>query len=509
MPTSTEKYSLIAKNTMLLYVRTFITMLVGLYTSRVLLEALGIDNYGIFNVVGGIVAFSSIITGSMANACSRYTAYALGQSDMQQLKTVFCTSANVQIIMGLIAALILEIGGIWFINTVANIPPDRLHAANWVLQCTIITTFISLSIVPYHALIIAHERMSVYAWMSIIDVTAKLLICFALLHFGGDRLILYAWLLVGVTLFVAILYVIYCRRNFAAAKYERKINKPLLKDMVQFSGWNLLNNSAWVSCSSGVNMLVNVYFGVAYNAARGVAATVNGCVQAFIGNFTTAFNPQIVKSYAANDMAYCFALANRGMKFTWLLMLIFIVPVSIEADKLLHLWLTEVPPLASLFLIFSMFESLAVQSGSTFLALIQATGKMKRYSILTTLYVGLIFPITWIAFHFGAPVWISYPVFIFIFFTLNVVRLSELKRLMQYSWKTWLKDVLRPCLTVTALSFVLPIVIAHFWQDSLLRFIVLVPISALYTAGIIYALGLTSPERDFVMTKIRNILHRI
>lgn len=497
---------------MMLYIRTFITMIVGLYTGRVMLEALGIDNYGIQNAVGSIVGFSSIITGAMTQAGSRFITYSLGKDNLSRQREVFATTVNAQIIIAIICVIALDTIGLWWLNAEAKIPEGRMFAANWVLQTSIITLFISLVTVPYRSCIVAHEYMSIYAWTSIVDVILKLAIVFAIMHYGGDRLIFYSNLGVAVSLGMSIFYCWYSRSHFQEVRYRLYVHKPLLKEMTQFSGWNMLNHSSWIMCTSGVNMLVNTFFGVVYNASRGVAGTVNGAVQGFVGNFTTAFVPQITKSYAAGDYSYCYSLVNRGIRYTWFLMYIFIVPVCIEAKTLLNLWLVEVPPLSVLFLRFTMFESLALSSGQSLLTLIQADGKIKVYTMCAALYAGLVFPFAWIAFRLGAPVWSTYPIFIFIFFTINIIRLWILRRNTTYCWKSYLADVLSPCITVSIVSFIIPIVIATLWQPSFIRFFVLSAISVVNTIAVIYWLGLKPNERVFFKDKavllISKILHR-
>ncbi len=500
----------IAKNTLALYFRTFITMIVGLYTGRIMLQALGVENYGINAVVGGIVGMSALITSTMSQAISRYITYALGKGDKSQLQTMFSTSINAQIVMALIVAVVLEIAGVWFLNSEASIPPGRMEAANWVLQCSITTLMISLISSPFNALIIAHERMSIYAYMSIVDVTLKLAICFAIMAYGGDRLILLAVLHIGVALFMNTFYGWYCHRNFAEARYSPKVfDKGLMKELTVFSGWNLMNNGAYVFATQGVNMLINVFFGVVFNASRSIAMTVNTAILGFVNNFTTAFSPQITKSYAAGDTAYAVNLANRGTKFTWLMMYIFLVPVFMEAEMLLWLWLGEVPDMAPLFLRFAMFESLAVMSGANLFRLIQADGHVKKYTIHAAITAGFIFPVTWIAYWLGAPVWVTYVVFIADFLVLNLVRIADIKRLMTFSVRPFLRDCCVPCALVSVASFILPLAVAHYMERGIVRFLVNVPISVLWTSLCCIILGLTKSERTFFWNKFVLVVNKI
>ena len=502
-----ERNKRIAKNTMMLYIRTFITLIVGLYTGRVMLEALGIDNYGIQNVVGGIVAFTSLIVGTTSAASSRYITYALGEGNLDKMRNVFTTVANVQILMGLAAVVFLEIGGVWFLNEYANIPEGRMYAANWVLQCSILTTFIGLISAPYCSCIIAHEHMSIYAWTSIVDAVIKLLICYIIMWYDKDRLIFYVSLLAVTQILMTLFYACYSHRKFQEVRYRFKLDMKLLKEMASYSGWNLFGNTAWILNTQGVNMLINVFFGVAFNAARGVAVTVNGSVQSFVSNFTTAFTPQITKSYAAGDYAYCYDLVNRSSKMTWFMMYIFIVPVCIEAKTLLSLWLV-VPPMADVFLCFTMFESLSIASSQNLFRIIQANGNVKRYTVEVSLYGFMVFPLTWIAYRLGAPVWSSYPIFIFIYFTLVYFRFRALKRLTTYDWHSFMRDVIVPCMKVSIISFIAPLTVAYFWPDSTLRFFILAPLSAANVVLTIYLFGLTKGEKQFFKEKLRLILNK-
>ena len=499
----------IVKNTLILYCRTFITMIVGIYTSRIMLEALGIDNYGIINVVGGIVSFSAVITGVMSSSISRYLNFHLGKGDIVKLKNIFSTSLFVQGIIALAIVLVFETGGLWFLNAKANIPSDRLYAANWVLQFSIFTTVIGVMRAPFEATIISHERMSIYAYMSLIDVFLKLGICYLVLWIAWDKLILYSLLTTVVTFGMAVFYSIYSSRSFEEVCIRKRIDKELLKEMTGFSGWSLFNNTASILSTQGISLIINIFFGVAVNAARGIVNTVNSCVQGFVYNFTVSFNPMITKSYAAGNYSYCYSLVNRSAKFTWLMMLVFIVPICVEANKLLSLWLVDVPPYASIFLQLSLFEVLAVQVGNPLFKLIQANGNIKKYSIEASIWAGMTFPLTYLAYKLGAPVWISYPIYITVFFSLNFIRLRNLSILTSYNVKSFYKDVIKPGVMVTGLSFIVPLLIISVWPSSLLRFFVVVPISVLVTLISAYFLGLDPTEKSFVKEKVQDTLIKL
>lgn len=505
-----ENNKRIAQNTLALYFRTFITMLVGLYTGRVMLQALGVDDYGINNVVGGIVAMSSLITSTMSQAISRYITFTIGLGDNERLKTMFSTSVNAQILMSFIAVLLLEIFGLWFLNNEANIPTERIEAAHWVFQCSLVSLIIMLISTPYNALLVAHERMSIYAYTSIAEVTLKLAVVFLIITYDGDRLILFSILNVLVGLGMRIFYGWYCGKHFEEANYHLKtFEKSLLKELTIFSGWNLLNNGAWVFATQGVNMLVNVFFGVIFNAARGIAQTVNGAVQSFVGNFTMAFSPQITKSYAAGNKEYAIRLANRGTKFSWLMMYVFIVPVCCEAETLLRLWLGQVPEWSVLFLRFAMFESLSVTSGQNLFRLIQADGRVKEYTIHASITAGLIFPLVWILYYLGTPVWTAYAVFIIDFMLMNIVRFYDIKKLMPFSIRQFFKEALIPCIIVSISSFIVPLIICNYMESSTLRFFLNVPIAIIWTCICCILFGLTKNEKAFFLEKAKIIILKI
>lgn len=475
-----------------------------------MLQALGVDNYGINNVVGGIVAMSTLITGTMSQAISRYITYTIGEGDRERLKTMFSTSVNAQIVMSVLAVMVLEIFGLWFLGSEASIPEGRMTAAHWVFQCSLVSLVISLVSSPYNALLVAHERMGIYAYTGIAEVTLKLAVVFLILASDGDRLILLSILNVLVGLVMYIFYSWYCGRHFEEARYRvRTFDKGLLRELTVFSGWNLMNNGAWVFATQGVNMLVNVFFGVAYNAARGIAQTVNSAVQSFVGNFTMAFSPQITKTYAAGDKDYAISLSNKGTRFSWLMMYIFIVPVCCEAETLLRIWLGSVPDYAPLFLRFAMFESLAVSSGQNLYRLIQADGHVKKYTIHAAITAGMIFPLAWLLYYLGAPVWTAYVVFILDFMFLNVVRFLDMKKLMPFSIHQFVREVFIPCMTISVVSFVVPLAICYYMESGLLRFFINVPVAVLWTTVCCMAFGLTKNERKFFLDKIKNITAKI
>lgn len=474
-----------------------------------MLQALGVDNYGINNVVGGIVGMSSLLTGAVSSSITRFITYALGEGDKERMKTVFSTSINVMILMSIVAFIALEIIGVWFLSSKADIPDGRMLAAHWVLQCSIVTLVINLISQPYNATIIAHEHMSIYAYMSIVDVTLKLGVCYAIKAFDGDRLILFALLNTGIALGMRLFYSWYCSRHFDESKYNyRLFDKSFFKEMSQFTGWYLVGNAVWVFNTQGLNMLINVFFGVALNAARGVAVTVTTTITNFVNNFTVAFIPQITKSYASKDMDRVLFLVFQGTKFTWFLIFIFIVPVFWEADTLLNLWLGEPPAYASLFLRFALFESWSIIISFALHNVILASGQLKRVQIRIAIYTAFIFPLTWLFYSLGAPVWASYVVFILLNTTAKGFTLSELKRIMDFPVLRFMKECVLRCTVVTVIAFCLPGIIVYLMPQSILRFVIVVPVAILWTLLCDYFIGLNKDEKKLAITLVKKISNK-
>lgn len=510
MPDQSSNNKRIAKNTIALYFRTFITMIVGLYTSRIMLQALGVDNYGINNVVGGIVAMSSLLTGAVTSTITRFITYALGEGDKQRMKLVFSTSVNVMIALSVLAVIFLEVIGVWFLMTQADIPEGRMEAAHWVLQCSIITLVFNLVSQPYNATIVAHEHMSIYAYMSIIDVTLKLAVCYVIIWYSGDRLILLSLLNVAIALGMRLFYSWYCNHHFDEAHYDyRLFDKSFIKEMSKFTGWYLVGNAVWVFNTQGLNMLINVFFGVAFNAARGIAMSVTSAITSFVNNFTVAFIPQITKSYASGDKDRLMFLVFKGTKFTWFLIFLFIIPVFWEADCLLKLWLCNPPEYASLFLRFALFESWSIIISFALHNTILATGKIKRVQTKIAAYTSLIFPLTWLCFRLGAPVWSSYMIFILLNTSSKFFSIYELKKLVDFPVIKFFNKCVCPCTVVTMISFTLPGVIVYTMPQSIVRFFIVVPIAILWTLACEYLFGLDKHEKQIVLSYARKLTNRI
>ena len=489
----------IAKNTLLLYFRLILTMGVGLFTSRVVLNTLGVEDYGVYNVVGGVVAMFALFTGSLSAAISRFLTYELGKGNVKKLNVVFSTSVTIQVVLAIVVCLLAEIGGVWFLNTHMNIPVDRMNAANWVLQFSILTFAINLVSVPYNAAIIAHEKMSAFAYISILEVILKLVVAYTLYVSPIDKLKTYAILLALVALIIRFVYSIYCNRQFEECHYRFVFDKSLLKQMTGFAGWNLLGSGAYLFNTQGVNIVTNLYFGVAVNAARGVASQAEGIIRQFVTNFTTAINPQITKSYAAGNMGYMYSLVCRGAKFSYFLMFFFAVPFMFETETIMQLWLKNYPPEAPLFLRLSMVGTLFDILANATANAAWATGNVKRYYIIIGGVGCLVFPLSWLAFYLGMDAYASYIAFAIIYLVLVFLKLYIIKGLINFPVAEFYRSVFGRIVPVTILSFILPALVYFNMQETLLRTFIVVIVSGISTLYITYRIGMTQTERTKII----------
>lgn len=440
----------IARNTLLLYARTIVVMIISLFTSRVVLNTLGIENYGIYNVVGGVVAMFAVISGALTSSISRYITFELGKGHAsERLAVIFSTSVNIQIGIAILIAVVGELIGLWFIFNKMTIPPERITAAIWVLHCALLTFCINLISVPYNACIIAHEKMSAFAYVSLLEVALKLLVVYLLYLSPMDKLIAYACLLVLVSVVIRFVYGFYCKRHFDEATYHFIFDKRLTKEMTSFAGWNFLTNTCYIFNTQGVNLLINSFFGLTLNAARGIASQVDTAIMQFVNNFMTALNPQITKSYAAGEYESMNRLICRGAKFSFYLVLLFTLPVYLETEYILYLWLKNVPENTAVFLRLTMISSMVSMIGNTGYVACMATGKIKKYVLILTTVGCLVFPLTWIAFKIGLPAEAAYVSYILVYISVDVIRLFLMKQMLNFSPISFMTDVIIPITIVT------------------------------------------------------------
>ena len=498
----------IAKNTMMLYGRTLFMLFISLFTSRVTLQALGVNNYGIQSAVGGVMAMFSIVSGSLSKSISRYITFELGHGDKDKLNRIFCTSLNIQLLIGFLIIILGETIGVWFLNTKMNIPADRMTAANWVLQFSIWSFFIGLTQVPYGACIVGHERMSVFAYFGILNAVLKLVIVYLLYISPFDKLISFAALGFIVSIGMRMAQRIYCIRHFDECHYRLIFDKELMKNMSGFAGWSFLTNTAWIFNTSGLNILINIFFGVSFNAARGLAGSIEGHIKKFYNDFMTAINPQITKSYAAGQLDDMHKLVCRGTRLSYLLMFTLTLPFMFEAYVVLYLWLGQVPDYTVLFFRLSAIAQLVTLLGQTGVTACMATGNIKWYTIIITSVGFLVFPLTWIAFKLGMPVESSYIIYIIIYALLDYIRLLIMKRLLDFPIMMYVRDTLIPVLKVTIISIILPLLLYNTLEPSILKSLFVIVISLLCASATSYYVGLNENERLFVISKANSFLHK-
>lgn len=499
----------IAKNTLLLYFRMLLTMVVSLYTSRVVLGALGVEDYGIYNVVGGVVAMFSIISGSLSAAISRFITYELGKGDPSKLRKIFSASVTIQLLISLIIVILIESVGVWFLNTKMMIPVDRMTAANWVLQFSIVTFVINLISVPYNAAIIAHERMSAFAYISILEVTGKLAIAFLILVSPIDKLVFYAILMCSVAVIVRLAYSNYCKRHFNECSYHFHWDKNLLKNMFGFAGWNFIGAASSVLREQGGNIVINLFCGPAVNAAKGIASQVNGAITGFVTNFMIALNPQITKSYASGDKEYMMTLIYQGARLSFYILLFLSLPVIINTHYILVLWLKLVPEHTSLFVQLTLICALSESISNPLITAMLATGKIRNYQIVVGGLQLMNLPISYICLKFGCMPESVLVVAIVISQCCLAARLYLLRSLIGLSSIQYLKKVYLNVLGVSALSVMLPCLLSMYMDESFVSFILITMVSMVCTCVVELYVGCTQQERAFVKAKINNAMKKI
>lgn len=493
----------IAKNALALYLRMFLTMLVGLYTSRVILQALGVEDYGIYNVVGGFVSMFSLISGSLASSVSRFLTFELGRGDMEKLKRVFNTSIFVLMGLAVIVLIATETFGIWYLNNKMVIPEARMTAAMWCFQLSLVTFIVNLINQPYTAAIIAHERMDIYAYLAISDSILKLLICFAVLHSPIDRLIFYAILLCCVSLINQTIYVIFCKRKFEECTFHLIFDRSLFKDMFGFAGWNFIGSSAAILTSQGSNLLLNWAGGPVANAAYGIANTVSSLVSQFVGNFTHAFTPQITKRYAAKEYDSLMQLLIYGSKYSYFLMFLMALPIMLTADFLLDLWLGQVPEHAVWFVRFIILGNLFDAISRPVVNAKNATGRIRNYQIVVGGILLLVLPLAYVFIKIGLPVESVTAAAALISFVAVLARMYMLRGdFPSWSSGVFLKKVVIRVLVVSVIAAILPLASHILIPDGWTNFIVTGSLSLLSAIVCILYMGCDKPERELIISKI-------
>lgn len=510
MPDNISSKATIAKNTALLYGRTILIMLVSLYTSRVILQALGVEDYGVYTAVGGVVSLLSVVIGPIDNAISRFLTYELGRGENDMLKRYFSTGLSIMLVFSVLSILILETVGLWFLNNKMVIEEGRLTAANWVLHLTIAAFVVDMISSPYRAAIIAHERMSLFAYQGILDALLKLAVAIVLKYSSFDKLILYTSLLLTVSIFVRVIFAIICIKEFnECRKPKLSIDKELFGGLFSFAGWNMFGAASLVCRNQGVNILFNLFGGPIVNAGFGIANQVNGAVGSFVNNFTTALNPSIIKSYASEKNDYMMSLIYQGAKYSYFLVLLFAMPLILEADYVTFLWLGQIPdysvPFIQLMLLHTLVESLS----KTIMAGTHASGKIKKYQFVVGSFQILILPVAYVLLKIGLSPTSALLSTVVIDVIAMFARMYMARGIFGLSIRSFVSKVIASTLIVTILAALLPLFLRLTMHESVVRLLMVCTVSFItMTISILY-IGCSSAERTAVLSNAKSIVQRI
>lgn len=503
-----ENNKRIARNTAMLYIRMLFSMAVSFYTSRVVLALLGVDDFGIYNVVGGIVVLFSFLNNAMGASTQRFLNFELGKGDMSQVKKIFSMSMTSHISIALLVLILSETVGLWLLNTHMNIPADRMSAANWVYQFSVLSCCIKIVQIPYQASIIAYERMSFYAYISIVEVVVKLLVVFLLMWGDFDRLILYAVLSTAVSLVIYSVYKMYCTRTFATCRYTLFWDAKLYRTLMSFSGWNLFGSMANVAVQQGGNILLNIFSGVAVNAALGVANQVSAAIYGFVSNFQLAFSPSITKSYASGDREYFMDLIFKASRYSYFLLFLLSLPVLLCCEFVMGVWLETVPPYAisfcRLILVYMLIDAVA----SPLWTSMQATGKIRNYQIMVGCLALINLPLAYAVLYVGmSPSWVLI-IRVSVNAVIFVARLIYMRGMMPFSVRNYVLQVGGRIVAVNLLAVPLPLWVSFYLPDGWTRLVATTLVAVLCTVVAICCVGLKRSERVTLTQAIRQKLCR-
>lgn len=492
----------IAKNTLLLYLRMFLLMGISLYTSRIVLETLGVEDFGVYNIVGSIIVLFSFINNALTAATRRFINFNLGKNNPQESAKAFSASLTIHFIICIILIIISESIGLWFLNTQLNIPENRMYAANWIYQFSILSACIGIVGAPYESTIVAYEKMSVYSYLSIIEGVFKLIIVYMLVICTTDKLIFYSALIFIVGILVSSTKWMYCSRNFLICKYQFMVDKPMLKSIASFSGWSLFGQIAYIGSTSGLNMIINIFCGVLLNAATGIAQQVNSAIYNFVSNFQTAFNPQLIQTYSSGNLEVHRILLSRASRISYYLLYIISLPVLINTSYILHLWLKEVPDhsvaFTQLIITFSLVEAL----GAPLWMSMQAIGKIKTYQIIVSSINALNIPIAFVCLYQGLAVESIFYTKILIGLLMYIFRVLYILPLINFSYIDYFKKIVYPTVTITLLTTCILLIVSTY-LDGGEKLLITIPLSIILCVGSIYYIGINKHEKQTILQIIK------
>lgn len=490
---------------MALYMRMLLLMGVSLYTSRVILSTLGAADYGIYNVVGGVVVLFAFLNNAMAGSTSRFLTYELGKQNGSQFKKIFSMSLCIHILLAFVIFLLAETIGMWFLVKILVIPAERMTAAHWVYQFSILACIISIIQVPYSATIIAHEQMNIFAYISILDAIFRLVIVYILDLVNYDKLIIYALCVCAVSIITTIIYQIYCKRKYTGCSISFYWEKNLCKSLITYSSWDLFGNVAVMGMGQGLNMVLNVFFGPTVNAARAISYQVEGALIRFADNFLTAVRPQIVKYYAEGNIASMMKLVFRSSKYSFFLVYFLSLPIIMETSFVLDLWLKNVPEHAARFCQLVLINSLIWVLRKPIVFSFHATGNIRSVNVVAGGILLSILPVSYLILKIGYSPESVFIVTIVVSMIAQIAELIFLKRLISYSIRAYLKQIIIRCGFVILTSATVPYLLTIYLTPGLNRFILVVTISLLMSAIAIFFIGIDKVVQQHIINKLTTI----
>lgn len=499
----------IAKNTLFLYFRTLFVMVISLFTSRVVLNTLGIIDFGIYNVVGGVVTMFAFFNAAMTSGTQRFLTYSLTRDCFYKQNVTFNTTLLVHLLLGICIVILIETIGLWFLNNKMVIPEHRLNAAQYVFQFCTLSLFFSIVSVPYNASLIVHENMKVFAYMSIIEAVSKLLIVYILKISLIDKLIIYGFLLLLVSLLLCAMYNYYVTKKYQETRFKWCFDINLLKKMGAFATWNMISNLALMGVTQGLNMVLNVFFGPVVNAARGIAVQVQGSLMQFVQNFQMAINPQITKTYANGQLENMHMLVCRSAKFSFFLLFIFSIPFFICADLILELWLKKVPEYSSIFLNLIIIAALIDTLSNPLNNAMNAVGKIRNFQLINGLLMLLVVPVSFLVLYYYKKPYLVFIIQIIFTFITHFIKLTFVHKETELSMILFWRIVYSNIICVLCLS-VIPIFLLQMLIPFSICFIIFLSFGGiLYSMAIIYFIGLDQNERNVVNQKLSSVSNKI
>lgn len=496
----------LAKNTIILYIRTVFVLFISLYTSRVILDVLGINDYGIYNLIGGFVSMFAVVSQTMVSSSQRFLTFELGKTNNNHCQEVFSTSLIVHIGLSIVVLLLFETIGLWFLNNKLNIDSTRNTAANYIYQFSVVTFVLQLIRSPYEATVIAHERMSVFAYLNITEAILKLLILYLISLCSIDSLIQYGFYLMIISIISFSVYYIYCKYYFIETSFKIVRKKSYYTSIFKFAGYNFLGSISSILSNQGLSILLNIYFGVAVNAAKGIANQVHAAISKFVSDFTIALNPQITKAYASGDIDYTMSLVYKGSRYSFYLFMILGLPICIETPYILTLWLKQVPEYTIVFIRWTLATSIINTFANSVSTCAMATGDIKKLSIWLGSIRLLVLPLAYICFECNLPAHFAYVVTFASTFILVFIRLSIVCRQLHISSTIFIKQVILKCLFVGILSLAWDCLLHYFlfYNVNFIQLIIEFILMTIGTGFIIWILGIGKQERQSLLVLLKN-----